>query len=84
MWIYTEAVVRNGQRHMENFMVNKMNSITVAVTGAWVIFNENHVWIPKITIELKECTVLESLHLTSSFRASCSVEKVVVLGFGQP
>ena len=35
MWIHTKAVVCTGLRHMENFMMNKMNSITEAVNGAW-------------------------------------------------
>ena len=30
LWIFTKAVVCNCQRNMENFMINKMNSITVA------------------------------------------------------
>ena len=29
------AVVCNGQRHMDNFMMNKVSSITETVNGAW-------------------------------------------------
>ena len=51
MWIHTKAVVCNGQRHMENFMMNKMNSITEAVNGAWEIFYQDLEWIPQNSIQ---------------------------------
>ena len=35
LWIHTKAAVCNGQRHMKNFRIHKMNSIVEAVNGAW-------------------------------------------------
>ena len=64
MCIYTNAVVCNGQRHMENFMMNKLSSITEAVNGAWESLSEDHEWIPRSSIKLQECKVfLESFAL---------------------
>ena len=62
MWIHTKAVVCTGPRHMENFMMNKMNSITEAVNGAWGILYEDHEWIPQNSIQRQECEVLKSSH----------------------
>ena len=49
MWIHTKAV--DGPRHMENFMMNKINSITEAVNGAWGILYEDHECIPQNSIQ---------------------------------
>ena len=51
-----------GPRHMENFMMNKMNSITEAVNGAWGILYEDQEWIPQNSIQRQECEVLKSSH----------------------
>ena len=53
MWIYTKSVVCNdGERHMENFMMNKMHSIAEAVNGAWEILYKDHERIPQNSVTL--------------------------------
>ena len=71
LWIYTNAVSCIGQRNMEKFVMNEMNSITVAVNGAQEILYNNHEWIPQYSIVLQECKVLGCI-TNSWFRASCS------------
>ena len=58
MCIYTKAVVCNGQRHVEIFMMNKMNSITETVNKALEILYEDDEWKPQNSIELQEFRVL--------------------------
>ena len=71
MWIYTKAVVCNGQRHAGTFKSGKLNSFVEAVNGAWEILHENHQCIPQISIVLQECKVAEALH--------CSIEVLCVV-----
>ena len=71
LWIYTNAVSCIGQRNMEKFVMNKMNSMTVAVNGAQEILYYNHEWTPQYSIVLQECKVLGRM-TNSWFRAWCS------------
>ena len=83
VWIYTKALVCNGQRNMDSFMMNKTASITEAVNRALEIY-EDHEWIPPSFIKLQECKVLESFALRHRSSVRRAVGDVVVLGFDQP
>ena len=60
MWIFTKASTCKGQRHTDNFMMNKMDSITEAVKGAQEILYEYHESIPQNSTMFQENHVLET------------------------
>ena len=45
IWIYTKAVVCNGQRNMQTFRVNNMNSIMEPF---------DHEWVSELSLALQE------------------------------
>ena len=57
---HLHALVCNGQRHKENFMMNKIDSVTEAVKWAWGILSEDPEWPPRDSIVLFENQVWES------------------------
>ena len=61
MFIYTKAVIRNGQNNMENYRLLKFSSIMEAVN--WVCDDalDDHVWVSELTISCLESKVLEAL-----------------------
>ena len=59
MWIYSKAVVCNGERRVENFRINKMSSVMEAVNGAWEILYEHHEWRPPLSINAKFWRLLD-------------------------
>ena len=84
MWIYTEAVVCNGLRNMENFMMNKMTSITEAAMGSGKFSmktTNGYHKTPLSSQNAKFFGVFATRYRSSVRRA---VEDVVVLGSNQP
>ena len=59
MWIYSQAVVCNGERHKQTVRVNKMNSIWCVC----VDLLEDHVRVSEFSLALQERKVLEAFHL---------------------
>ena len=61
MWIYTKAVICNGQNHMCNYRLLKFRSLMEAVS--WVCDDalDEHVWVSELTISCQEAQVLEAL-----------------------
>ena len=45
MWVYTTAVVCNGQRNMQSFRVKKMNSIMEAFNWVGDDILDDHEWV---------------------------------------
>ena len=61
MWIYTKAVVLNGQCHMQTCRISNMNSIMEAVNWVCEDAVDVHVEASEQSIALQEATVLEAL-----------------------
>ena len=61
IWIYTKAVVCDGQSHKKNFRIFKLRSILEAVN--WVCDGalDDHLWLSEQTTVLQEAKVLEAL-----------------------
>ena len=79
IWIYTKAVVCNGQGHMQNLRIFKLRSILEAFNGVRDDALDDHVWVSEQTTALQEAKILEALH--NDMRGS--VENVVVLSTNQ-
>ena len=62
MWVYTKAVVCNGQRNMQTFRVNKKMSILQGVNGVCYAFLDNQQWVSQFSMALQETKVLEALN----------------------
>ena len=60
MWIHTKAVVCNGQRNVQAFTVNKMNSIIEAVNLVCVDILQDHERVSEFSLSLQEPKVLEA------------------------
>ena len=61
MWICTKAVICNGQRHMETFRMNKMNSIMEAINCICAHVQKSHDWISEFSLVMQETKVVETL-----------------------
>ena len=67
MWIYTKAVICNGQNNMQGYRVQKIRSIMEAVNDGFVMHSpcddalDDHVWVPELTISCQEAKILEAL-----------------------
>ena len=61
MWIYTKAVLCNGQENMQEYKLLKFRSIMEAVN--WVCDDalEDRVWVHELTLSCQEAKVLEPL-----------------------
>ena len=62
MWICTKAVVCYGQRHMNTFTINKMNSIIEAISWVCAGILEGHDWISEFSLSMQESNILETLN----------------------
>ena len=59
MWVFSKAIVCNGQRNMQGFRVNKTNSIIVAVNlVVCVDVFDDHVRVSEFSLALREAKVL--------------------------
>ena len=58
MWIYTEAVIRNGQNHIEGFRNQKKNSIMEAITCFCARIQHNHEWISEFSLVFQKNKIL--------------------------
>ena len=61
MWIYTKAVVCNGQSHMQNFKIFKLRSILEAVNWVGDDAFDDHVWVTEMTTAQQVAKVLDAL-----------------------
>ena len=61
MWMFSKAVICNGQNHMHDYRLLKFRSIVEAVNGVCDDALEEHVWVSELTISLQEAKVLEAL-----------------------
>ena len=61
MWIYTKAVICNGQDNMQEYRLLKSRSVTEA--AKWVCDDvlDDHVWVSELSISCQEVKVLEAL-----------------------
>ena len=64
---YTQAVVCNGQNHMQNYRILKLRSVKEAVNWVYDDALDEHVWLSELTISLQEAKVLEALQCDSKF-----------------
>ena len=61
MWIYTKAVICNGQENMLECRMQKLRSIMEVLN--WVCDDalDDHVWVSELTISCRDTKVLEAL-----------------------
>ena len=62
MWIYTKAVICNGQNHMDVFRHQKKYSIMEASNGVCARVQEPHDWISEFSLVLQENKILEAMN----------------------
>ena len=84
MWIYTKADVCNGPKHMQDFRVNKVNSIMEAVN--WVCDDslDNHFWVSQATMALQEAKSSGGAAIRHRNPLRGAVRDAVVLSTNQP
>ena len=60
-WIFTTAVICNGQGNMQEYRLLKLRSIMEAVNWVWDDALDDRVWVSEPTISCQEAKVLEAL-----------------------
>ena len=61
MWMYTKAVICNGQNHMQNYKLLKFRFIRETVNGVCDNALDEHLWVSELPISCQEAKVLEAL-----------------------
>ena len=61
MWIFSKAVICNGQNNMQNYMLLKFRSIMEAANWVCDVALDDHVWASELTISYQGTIILDFL-----------------------